>query len=452
MQVGIGYRGFDFRALAWYRDEADDLWYTSQQRNRGRWIPTGNAITASWSHRFRTGLGLQARLATRTSGIDEDSNEPSHRAHFTGNPDDPDELRIYRLGDYTFTRLRAREWLAGTILDWEDDRWSVVAGSELTLTENPEDYQTRTLTSEPFSATDRHDERNVALFVSARFDATPELTLSGGLRYDRNDLAGEEGGFGNLVTPRAAAIWSPRPEHTLKLIYAQSFQTPDSFRKFSRDPGVRDIPNPDLEAEKLRSLELSHGFYPSSRFRLTSSLFYARIENLIRLVDIVHPGGTTNRFENTGRLDVVGLETQGRVAFGEVHSAFVNLTLNRAEDPDTGRESGDIAPIKANFGLELVLGGPWSVYARGHWVSDRDTVNVDSDSIYSIRSVDGYFSSDLTISWDGQVPGLALDASIYNVFDAEYYDPGPRSADGIKYNAAIIQEPIHGFLRLRYRY
>jgi outer membrane receptor protein involved in Fe transport len=452
LQAGLGYEGFNLTAYTWRREEADDLWYTSQKRSRSRWIPTGSAIALSHDHAFSPSLANRAYLLMRTSGIDGDSRESSYRAYFTGNAGDPRELAIYDLGRYTYSKLFAREYRLGDQLSLSRGDTSAVFGGELTRSDTPENYATRTLTSQPWSTTPRHEGRNVAAFANAQTKAFSWLSLAGGLRYDHNTVAGEDGGFGNLFTLRGAAIATPSPRHTLKLIYGQSFQEPDPWHRFALDPGVRDLRAPDLKPEKLRSLEMDYDFNASSRWRSSASAYYTRVEELIRLVSVPYGPGTTNQFRNIGELEVRGLEFESRFFFTKDVSLFFNATATSAKDPKTGRKTGDIAPLKANTGLEASLGNGWDLCVRGHYVAPRDTVNFDSPSPYIVRKVDGHFTVDLSVGRRDIAKGLDLRISVYNLFDAAYYDPGPRSADGKSYNGAIVQQPFHAFVSLRYHY
>ena len=452
IQAGVGYGEFDLKAYAWSKNEAEDPWYTSQKRSMDHFIVNGSAIEFSFEHGFSEAWSNRSYLIMRTSGVDSDSKTPSFKAYFTGDVDDPRELCIYRLGAYTYYHLFAREYRLGTQFNITKTKTSAVFGAEFTRSDYPEDYATRQETWVPWDASERHIEKNAAVFANAQTKIGEKFSLSGGLRYDHNSLSGEKGGFGNLVTGRAAALFTPDDRQVVKLIYGQSFQSPDPWHKFSLDRGIRDLRAPDLKPEKLQSLELAYDLTIGERWHASLSLYGTRITDLIRLVDVPYGTDTTNQFQNIGELRVRGIELESQYLFGNGASVFVNATATSAEDPETGRKTGDIAPFKANAGLETPLGCGWSMYLRAHYVSARDTINFDSDSIYIVRRVDSYTTADLSFLKSGLAKGLDLKIALYNIFDARYYDPGPRSADGKAYNGATIQEPFHAFVSLTYRF
>jgi outer membrane receptor for ferrienterochelin and colicins len=452
LQAGLGYGDFNLRAYAWRRDEAEDPWYTSQKRSKDHFIVSGNAVDLTFDRPLSQAWSNHTYAIMRTSGVDPDSATPSFKAYFTNDANDPRDLSIYSLGSYTYYHLFAREYRLGTQFNFSKGDKSAILGAEYTRSDYPEDYSTRTLTWEPWNPTGRHDERNLAAFANAQAKIGQKFSVAGGLRFDHNSLAGESGGFGNLVTGRAAAIFAPDDRQTLKLIYGQSFQEPDPWHKFSLDRGIRDLRSPELKPEKLRSLELDYDFGVSDRWRGSIALYRTRISDLIRLVDVPYGADTTNQFKNIGELEVRGLELESRCLLSERTSLFVNATATTSKDPQTGRKTGDIAPFKANAGLEASLGRGWSASLRAHWVCARDTVNFDSDSIYVVRRVDAYVTADLALRKRDLAPGLDLTISLYNLFNVTYYDPGPRSADGKGYNGATIQEPFHVLVGLTYRF
>jgi outer membrane receptor protein involved in Fe transport len=452
VQAGVGYKGFNLRALHWHREESEGPWYTPQKRISGVWIPTGSAINAWYEHQFSSNLQSKTYVIYRESGLDEDSNDASFSAHFTGDTEDPLELRIYSLGPPLFYSLDNSEWRIGQQLNWNLDSAAFVVGGEYTLTRNSEDYNSRYRTDAGWNRTPRHEERNLGLFGNAQVDVNGVFSLAAGLRFDYNSLHGEEGGFESLYTGRLAAVYTPNQSHYAKLIYAESFQVPDSWHRFATDHDIRPLPAPHLKAEKLATFEAVYGYLAKGKWESSVSLYHSQITDLIGTVEYEYEGATVTRFDNVGSLRVLGCELESRYLIAEDKSVYGNLTVTSAEDTTSDRKTGDIAPLKANLGCDLLFNDRWGVSARLHYVSDRDTVNWDSDSIYSVRTVDDYVTVDLTLSVLGIVKGVDLRASIYNLFDSTYYDPGPRAADGVRYNAAILQEPLHLFVGLSYRF
>ncbi len=134
-----------------------------------------------------------------------------------------------------------------------------------------------------------HYEHRVGLFandeldLSALLDALaevdiPPLYLTVGLRFDYNSRAEWE------LSPRAAIVWIPVPDHSLRLGYAHAFLKPTFFESSLdvrlddvNNLGVdhMDLSNPNLHNETIDSLDLGYsaGFL-DGRLRLRLSLAY----------------------------------------------------------------------------------------------------------------------------------------------------------------------------------
>jgi outer membrane receptor for ferrienterochelin and colicin len=89
----------------------------------------------------------------------------------------------------------------------------------------------------------------------------PALMLTAGLRFDENTVTRWE------LSPRAALVFKPVPDHSLRMGYAHAFLKPTFFESSIRlrledaiDPslGEFDMTNPDLENQVIDSLEMGY--------------------------------------------------------------------------------------------------------------------------------------------------------------------------------------------------
>ena len=332
------------------------------------------------------------------------------------------------------------------MVSYEGEKLSGVLGSEVTNATVYENYYTRILDSQPWRYTPQHRDRDAALYANVQSDLG-RVSLSGGLRYDYNWEVGGPGGFGSLVTGRAALIYLPNEKQALKVLYGEAFQEPPVFKKYSTNPN-RPLPNPGLQPERLRSLELAWETHPNAHWKSTVNAYWNVVRDKIELVPLADQYG--NRFENHGRLEIFGSEIEGRYLFSEASSVYANITANRARDQVTGVDPGGIAPIQTNFGLTHGWSDRWTGSLRGHWVAGRRTARWNSTSLLTTGHVDPYFTLDGTLTF-AMSKRIDLRLNAYNLTNAHYYDPGARAADGEYYNAAILQQPLRLFFGVSYR-
>lgn len=457
MQGGIGYKAFELRAFYWYRQEIEDNWYVPLRRMHGPWTPTGSAVYLTHEAQLPRNMFLTSSVRTSHAGLYDDY---SYDGAFIRTIDDntkgpPDNLVVSGLNDspVEWYSLSNREWRAGQQLNLTGSRYDLklVLGWEYTATKNYEDYNRRALSSQPFNYTPQHKERNRAAFVNAQLNPHRLFSVAGGLRYDYNYLSGEDGGFGNLITGRAAGIFTPSDKHTVKLIYGQAFQAPSPWHKFARVPRDRELQNPNLKPEKLSSVELVYDFNPSLQWRNSLAVYSTRISDLIAGVNVPFGSTTTQQHQNSGGLKIFGQEFESRYYFDARNSIYANATFSRTEK-DNGDRQGDLAPFKANLGADLVLRGRYGLNLRGHYVSGRDTITKVDPKTHGASRVDGYFAADAAFTWMEVAKNLDFRAVVNNLFDTQYYDPGVRTADGRGFNGMIIQEGRRGYLGVSYRF
>lgn len=254
--------------------------------------------------------------------------------------------------------------------------------------------------------TDTHNNAdNFGLYGQGEFVLARPLALNAGVRYDHFRT------FGDTVNPRAGLIFSPFKDTAFKALYGQAFRAPNAFEIGYIGPTYDR--NPDLKAETVRSGELvwEQGF--AQHYRLTSSLFYNQIKDLI--TKQVNTNGHSI-FRNTDSVDAWGgdVELEGQWSGG--WRGRVSYTFSEATDSATGDrlsnspqhifKTGVTAPLykdKLFASMELQA------------MSKRTTVRNDSVSAFAVCNFT-LFSREL-------VEGLEASVSIYNAFDQHYSDP-----------------------------
>lgn len=136
------------------------------------------------------------------------------------------------------------------------------------------------------------DNGTLAFYAQHTARLLSPLTLNAGARLDVDPR------FGTAVSPRGALVVVPWREATLKGIYSQAFRAPSAYERGYADPNS-DVANRDLEAETVRSLEISF----EQRFglhRLFFGAFRSWWNDVVSLVEL--EGEDLDEFINNGQL------------------------------------------------------------------------------------------------------------------------------------------------------
>ncbi|NPA49026.1 MAG: TonB-dependent receptor [Thermodesulfobacteria bacterium] len=142
-------------------------------------------------------------------------------------------------------------------------------------------------------------ERMWAVYFQDEWELGPRDELNLGLRYDKYN------GFNGQFSPRIVWIHRFTPKLISKFIYGHGFRIPDLDALYD-DHSPLVVGNPDLDPEKLDSLELVLIWKPNPKNRLSLSLFRMWLRDVLGRRNPVGIGGWT--YQQGGDEDVVGGE------------------------------------------------------------------------------------------------------------------------------------------------
>jgi outer membrane receptor for ferrienterochelin and colicins len=303
---------------------------------------------------------------------------------------------------YVGGELRASKTLFG--------RHRVTAGTEWRYTTTLQQDNRNDDPYEVFSDVDS-DFHNVGVFLQDEYTIARPLSLHAGLRYDWFSTVGD------TFNPRAALLFNPWEDTTLKLIYGEAFRAPNAFEFDYVAPGY--AANQALQPETIRSYEvaLEQGF--ARHYRASASLFLNQMNDLItqqEVPDPANPGQTLFTFRNTDEVEARGAELEVEADYGggwrmRASYSYVEAT-DRATDDQLANSHTHlgrvnlIAPLypgKIFAGLEVQAG------------SARTTLQGNR--------VGSFARCNLTLYSRQLLPGLEASASLYNLFDTSAADP-----------------------------
>jgi outer membrane receptor for ferrienterochelin and colicins len=247
-----------------------------------------------------------------------------------------------------------------------------------------------------------------ALYGQDEFAITHQLTLSAGLRYDHYS------NFGGTTNPRLGLIYHPFQATTLKALYGTAFRAPEPF-ELAPDFGPFYDNNLQLKPEKIRSIEGVVEQRLGPHFTLSGSVFRNWLDKLISLQ--TDPGNGLSVYQNFGKANATGVEVEfdGHSANGLQGRASYSYT--KVEDPVTHEIFSNSPQHLGKLNLIApVVQQRLFASLDAQYTSPRQTLAANTVSGYSVFNV--------TLLAHSLSKHLDLSASVYNLFDKKYFDPG----------------------------
>lgn len=280
-------------------------------------------------------------------------------------------------------------------------------------------------------------ETSYSGFLQVKQALHETVIVNGGVRYDVKDrFRGDNVGS---LSPRLALIWSPTINSDIKLSYAESFVDAPYWYRYNSLASYRGAEA--LTPEHLRSLQLTPTvILMGGRLVQSLNVFYNHLYDFVfRNNAAVAPEPF---YQNAGELQTIGVEEE--LSFK--HDYFAVRANATYQHLLAGRDYGtrgdaifnvpklvanasfDVTPIQS---LREQLALNVTVRYVGAQLSPIDIRYVDATGNvlrhYDLpdNTVDAYVLANLGVRvTDLPVAGLSLDATVYNLFDTEYFQGG----------------------------
>ncbi len=247
-----------------------------------------------------------------------------------------------------------------------------------------------------------------AAFIQDEFRITRRLLLNAGLRHDDYET------FGGTTNPRAALIYSLDDATTLKGLYGRAFRAPNLYELYAQDGGISQKPSERLRPETIESYEFVAERVLTRGLRSTVSLYHFTAARLISIYADSTDGLLV--FGNLGRVRSTGVEVETEASVGTV-SARASYAFQRVRDADA-----DEAPVNSpahvgRLGVSVgLLRERARVSTEFRFLGERRTVTGGEVPAYGLVN--------LTLLARPIPSGPDVSASVYNLFDHRYGDPG----------------------------
>ena len=286
---------------------------------------------------------------------------------------------------------------------------------------------------------------NYSLFSQLQSELSDQLTTTVGLRYDNSST------YGTTYVPRVGLVFRQSEDVSLKLSYGEAFLAPspqNRFRffgsfEFQRNDNLYQsfffqVPNPDLQPEKIKTLELGWTQLFSDSFLFQSDVFFNQLDDIIQPTITEEPiedfllGGsiaTTQINENIGKLESYGIDLtlnyQPEFAENKNLKSWLNLSF-----VDGDRQSNDQSSALPFASKEKVRMGitwkwnDWTISPVLRW-QGKSTLSEISEGLD--KSASAYTVADIFIEKQNLVDNLDIYLKINNLFDATYGVAGEGS-------------------------
>jgi len=299
-------------------------------------------------------------------------------------------------------------------------------------------------------------EYDYGIYAQTSYNHSRVLKATLGGRYDYNRIR-VTGGYGSIFNPRIALVYLPQ-NYVFKFIYASAFQNASNWEKFATT-GTRQLPNPNLEPERVRNFELSAGYQFSQEIHLDLAYYQAYYDGIIGTKVVPFQGGTTLQNQAIGKSKIKGFQATFLMKLNDfdcyLNYSYTdpknNIVDDRGNLTDEYQRIGAIAAHRINVGINSLILNHINLNLRMNYASQRPvgentTMNLNPGHFDSFLLLNG------TLSYKDIFPGFTAQLIINNITDIEYFDPGVRTADGSKYSYRIPQRRRNYIFQLIYKF
>ncbi len=295
--------------------------------------------------------------------------------------------------------------------------------------------QQRTYNESPYLKIldDNRQSATWAVYLQDEFRIRKDLIFSGGVRYDFYHE------FGSTINPRLALLYKPFDSTTFKILYGRAFRAPNVFELYYDAREIGQKSNPDLKPEKIETFELVYEQQLGKHYRYCMSGFYNKSNDLIS--QAIDPADGLLVFRNSQEVKAKGMELELEGKWLGGFQSRLSYTFIKTMDTETGRAMTNSPSHLAKLNVTAPLKNEKIFLGiEEQYMSRRKTLDGNNAKANYITNVT-IFSRDM-------LKNMEISASVYNLFDYAYGDPGAE-----EHRQDIIGQDGRSFrLKLTYRF
>ena len=233
------------------------------------------------------------------------------------------------------------------------------------------------------------------------------------------------------LTGKAALVYRPRAGTILRASAGTAFRSPsvfDLYRDTRLSSGALLLGNPDLEPERMRSVEVGLRQEAGRSAAVDVAYFENRITDLVfRSIDPTDSTGLTSRNFNAGRARTRGVEAALTLRAGTwlivrpTYTYTDPVIVENAGSPDTVGKDIPFVPRHVAAGTATAT---WRQLALTGTVRSQAAVFATGNNADTTRGVPGAYDEFVEADLSANVRlrrRLTLSVSVENMFDRQYY-------------------------------
>ncbi len=444
-------KNYTFAVETWKSSEGMAPWYNDNvylfRKNSMRW--------SNWNSNFY--INYEKSISDKLFF----TNLVSYRIHSVNGSTNFETYNGYALGSYSFAELAASKdplltttyyyrvsnqiknemrllWSPISKLDVMSGiefKSSLIQGDYLTST-IPYPDENGTIKAAGILGTDHFRTYDVGIYSQATYSIKKNLNFVLGARVDNNRIR-QHGGYGTAFNPRIALIYSPG-SFILKAIYATAFKDASFLQKYATVQKVRELPNPGLQPEKVKNIELSVLWKINKDLSLDVTAFDSYYSDVVGTVIVTRADGTTTgQFQPTGKQQIYGFQSNAKYVVGN-YTFWANYTNTTPMDKKLNLRISDIASYHVNFGADAFYFKHLNISLRSNYVGRRLTGAGTSGSKNPNTVFAPYQLFHLTFGYSELIKDMTIQLGAQNILNTKYFDPGVREASG-SYASSIPQ-------------
>jgi outer membrane receptor for ferrienterochelin and colicin len=251
-----------------------------------------------------------------------------------------------------------------------------------------------------------------AVYLEDGWEISDRVNLMAGVRYDKYSDVGDS------TNPRVGLTWRCFEDAYIKLIYGEAFRPPSFLEMYSQNNHFIEG-DPDLSPEKVRTGQIGFEYDFFENFKGRVNYFKSYFRDLITLEDSgveLEP----DKFVNKDKVELQGFEAELRAEWGLKNYAYANYSYLHSKDKETGEGLTAIPAHSANLGVNIAFLEYFNVNTNIILRGERKRVSADPRDDLS-----AYGLVNLSLMAAEFWRTLVVQATVYNLFDKQYYDPTP---------------------------
>jgi iron complex outermembrane receptor protein len=247
------------------------------------------------------------------------------------------------------------------------------------------------------------------VYAQGEFQILSELILNAGLRHDHYST------FGGTTNPRFALVYHPFDPTVVKAIYGKAFRAPNAYELYYHDGYLRNKPNPDLDPETIQTYELILEQRIGEHLQAIINGFYYEIDDLIN--GEIDPADELITYKNVDEVEAKGIEFELQGQWSNGLRGRMSYSYQLCEDSTTGKTLTNSPKHLAKFGVTIPL------FERNLFLGIEEQYTGKRKTSGG-NHVDDFFITNVTLFSHQLFRTLRVSASVYNLFDEKYSDPG----------------------------